>query len=261
MDYVFDSSLGNKNDTSWAVISLLLFLVYPFVGVCMALYLMPCSKHRMFFSLLVGIFGGLLGYTYLPSDVMDITRHFITFKLLLNVNTWSDFLLFESIAQKSDGFFDFFYWNIGHFSDNHQWVGFLSGFLFYFFSVSVLLIWHDIIHTSRNEFLFLCGVFLALSCVYTLNGIRNGNAVALFLYIVSLQIKGYRPKRLWWFVLPCLMHFSMYPLVALYLFAVKCRLRTAKKIALVLILLFPFFQAIAVFLRNFWGFLEVYWRM
>lgn len=251
MDYVFNSSIKNNKDGFWAMISFLLFLLHPLSGTCMALYLMSYSKYRVFLSLLVGMFGGLLGYTYLPSDTMDITRHFITFNMLLNVKTWGEFLLFESLAQKPDGLFDLLYWFMGAFSDSHQWVGFLSGFLFYFFSVSILLIWHDIIHTSRNEFLFLCGVFLALSCVYTFNGVRNGNAIAIFLYIVSLQTREYSSKRLWWLILPCLIHFSMYPIVALYLLAIKCSFRTTKKNALILILLFPFFQLVAGSLSEF----------
>ena len=250
MEYVIDSSAESKKDAPLAVISWLLFLIYPLAGVCMALYLMPCSKYRFSLSLLAGLFGGLLGYTYLPSDAMDITRHFITFKLLLNVKSWDDFLLFETLSQKPDGLFDFLYWMIGHVSDSHQWVGFLSGFLFYFFSVLVLVVWHDVIRATRGEFLFLCGVFLALSCVYTFNGVRNGNAVVIFMYIVVLQAREYRARRLWWLVLPCIMHFSMYPVVALYLLAIKCRFRTAKKISVFLILLFPFFQMAASFLSD-----------
>lgn len=205
-----------------SIFLLFLFLVYPFGAFLLAMYCLSIRKMEKVSILIIVLFAGLLGYTFLPAHTMDITRHYAMFEKMKSAYSISDFIFYESVSEKPDFFLDWVYWIVGQYVvDTHQIVGFLGAACYYGLGLGVILHWRRLLKSSSsfNNFFLLIGLFLSLIPVQEFNGMRQGNAIMLFLFIITIpdeDICGI--KRFLLLIFPCLIHFSLYPIVALYIF-------------------------------------------
>lgn len=200
----------------------LLFCISPFLAALLSLYLIYRKRYVKLGVYIIIIFWGLVGYTFLPADNMDITRHNLNFENLQNISSLQEFIIYQSLSEKPDFILDLVFWGIGKFIKSHQVVGFIGAFCYYGLGLGMLLHWREQLHTksSFNNFILLILMFLALAQVTEFSGMRQGNAILLFLFIITipdeqLSIK----KKCISLLLPCLLHFSMYPLMIFYISA------------------------------------------
>lgn len=232
----------------------ILFILNPFVSSILALFSLYYRVNIKSSYFIIVLFCGLFGYTFLPHYTMDITRHYIAFDLFKDVDSFSDFILLESTNEKPDFALDFLYWIIGKYVKKHQIVGFLGAVIYYGLGLSILLRWRKqlLIKSSLCNFLIPFLMFCALAQVTEFNGMRQGNAILLFLFIITIPnetISLY--KKYFLLLLPCVLHFSMYPIVLLYIFASYLSYRYILIITFFLLISFPVFTPFMVFLKHF----------
>ena len=202
----------------------ILFFICPFGAVCLSFYRLAQRQNIAINLFFIILFFGLLGYTLLPYSTGDLTRHYLMFEDLKQATFFSDFLLYESLSEKPDFFLDILYWLLGKFVDTHQAVGFMGAVIFYSCMLGVILNWCSCFmvfvgdRMYKRVFIYILLAFLALTPVYEFSGMRQGNAILLFLFLVTFPFdKQSEWKRIILLLIPCLLHFSLYPIVALYL--------------------------------------------
>lgn len=229
------------------------FIVSPFLSVLLAVYLIYCKRHVKLSVMIVVAFYGLVGYTFLPIASMDITRHYSNFEELTNVNSFSDFIFYQSLSEKPDLALDFIFWGIGKLINTHQIVGFVGAACYYGLGLGVLLNWRKNLHSksSFNNFLLPSLMFLALAQVTEFSGMRQGNAILLFLLIVTIPDERLEVgKKCFCLIFPCLLHFSMYPLWILYICSCFLNYRVLIIISICLLMSFFFFLPLMSFLMT-----------
>ena len=183
---------------------------------------------------------------------MDILDHYRAFLDLQDYPCFDDFIFYLTVNLKSDSFLYFFYWFIGKFTSVYQVIGFCSAFVLYYLLIQIADKWLDYLHVSKNglAFILLLGSFLALTCIYDFNGMRNATAIVFFVYLIINKEKY--PVSIFWvlLLLDCLIHFSMYPIVGLYL--ISCYLSSKTRIAVVVLLIIGhwFFLPLMEWLMN-----------
>ena len=225
------------------------FILNPFVAFCFSLYLLAKQKYVSICSFICICFAGLFGYTFFPASNMDITRHYVTYDDLTNIVSFSDFIFYESLVEKPDFLIDLVYWLVGKIIDTHQVIGFLGASLYYGLMFGVIKHCCSLFTNNKrqtyNFFLFLLLSFLSLTIIYDFSVMRQGNAILLFLFIIT--IPSYRIselKRVLLLLLPCLLHFSLYPIVFLYLCTYILKRRTIFMLFVCMILCYFFFPII-----------------
>lgn len=222
MDEGSNSTITDKT-ILFASCIIFLFIANPFLGALYALYNLSKRQYTAISFAIAVCFAGLYGYTFLPYSNDDITRHYIIFSKLTSVTSISDLLLYETLSFKPDFLIDIFYYVIGRFSDNHQFVGMLGSSMYYGLLLGVCINWLNQSHADNYEKAFwtiiLC--MLALTPTNEFCGMRQGNANAMLLFFITWP-KFYSFKnyiRILLVILPCLLHFSILPLSLLYLLA------------------------------------------
>ena len=200
---------------------LLCFTLNPFVAFCFSLYLLAKRRWIFISSLVFILFSGLFGYTFLPAYNMDITRHYMIYEELTNIGSLADFVFYESLQDKPDFLLDMVYWWLGKFVNTHQIVGFIGAVFYYGLMLGVIRHFCIIFvneDKAKAAFFYLLFLFLALTTIYEFSGMRQGNAILLFLFIITIPENKISEKcRALLLVLPGLLHFSLYPIVLLYL--------------------------------------------
>jgi len=226
---------GNK------IILILLFLVYPFVAFLSAVFFLSKEQEKVLSSIVIISFFGLLGYSFLPVNTMDITRHYFFFESLKEVFSFSDFILYEAMSENPDFFLDIIYWLLGKCIYTHQIVGFIGAVSYFGLSLGVMCHWWRLTHIKSSKFfILLFFMFLALMPVYEFSGMRQGNANMLFLFLITLPDRDrIKVKQMLLLLFPCLIHFSLYPIVLLYICV--CYLSRKKIFILFSILIIGFF--------------------
>ena len=228
-----------------------LFLINPFLAFCLAVYLLSKQKEALFTTVVIVLFFGLLGYTCLPFSTMDITRHYVMFDKMKQAVSFSDFVFYESLSEKPDFFLDLLYWILGKYVNTHQIVGFLGASIYYGFMVGIIRNWCSALSIKSSKiFLLLLIMFLALIPIYEFSGMRQGNAIMIFLYIITISEMSMLKRGLL-LIIPCLLHFSLYPIVALYICA--CTVKKKKIlwiIALCMMSAFFYFTPLMAWLMN-----------
>ena len=220
----------NRNIFLYRILQIFFFILAPFLTTCVSFYLLVKQRETKVSAFLTVSFFGLLGYTLLPYTTMDLTRHYVVFEKMKEVFSLSDFVLYESISEKPDFFLDFLYWIIGKVIETHQIVGFIGAFLFYAFWIGIILHWRSIF-IMKSDVLALVSFsllfsFLSISPIYEFSGMRQGNAILLFLFIVTIpQDRISEWIRILLLLLPCFLHFSLYPIVILYLCTYRLKRR------------------------------------
>ncbi len=223
------------------IILVLLFIVYPFVAFLSGVFFLSKGQEKVLSFIIITSFFGLLGYSFLPINTMDITRHYVFFESLKEVFTFSDFILYEGTSEKPDFFLDIIYWFLGKCIDTHQIVGFIGAASYFGLSLGVICHWCRLTHVeSSKSFILLFFMFLALMPVYEFSGMRQGNANMLFLFLITMPDRErIKVKQMFLLILPCLIHFSLYPIVILYICA--CYMNRKKIFILVSCLIIGFF--------------------
>lgn len=218
-----------------------LFFINPFLAFCLAVYLLSKQKEALFTTIVIVLFFGLLGYTCLPFSTMDITRHYVMFDKMKQAVSFSDFVFYESLSEKPDFFLDLLYWILGKYIDTHQVVGFLGASIYYGFMVGVIRNWCSALSIKSSKiFLLLLVMFWALIPVYEFSGMRQGNAIMIFLFAITKPDISMLKRGLL-LIISCLLHFSLYPIVALYICACVVKKKTLLIIALCLVAAFFYF--------------------
>lgn len=243
----------NKSNIIEFFLLLLTFIVCPFLSVLLAVYLIYCKRHIKLSAMIVVAFYGLVGYTFLPIASMDITRHYSSFEELTNVSSFSDFIFFQSLSEKPDLALDFIFWGIGKLIKTHQIVGFVGAACYYGFGLGVLLNWRKNLHSksSFNNFLLPSLMFLAMAQITEFSGMRQGNAILMFLYIITFpDDKISSIKKCVLLIFPCLLHFSMYPLALLYICTCLFSRKYLFTISILMLISFFFFIPLMSLLMN-----------
>lgn len=226
------------------------FLINPFLAFCLAVYLLSKQKETLFANIVIVLFFGLLGYTCLPFSTMDITRHYMMFEKMRQAVSFSDFVLYEEFSEKPDFFLDLIYWILGKYIDTHQIVGFLGATIYYGFMIGVIRNWCNVLHLkSPKIFLLLIGMFLALIPLYEFSGMRQGNAIMVFLFAITVSDMSMLRRGLL-LIISCLLHFSMYPVAVLYVCSRTVNKKTLLVISLCLIIAFFYFTPLMHSLMN-----------
>lgn len=227
-----------------------LFLINPFLAFCLAVYLLSKQKEALFTTVVIVLFFGLLGYTCLPFSTMDITRHYVMFDKMKQAVSFSDFVFYESLSEKPDFFLDLLYWTLGKYVNTHQIVGFLGASIYYGFMVGIIRNWCSVLSIQSSKiFLLLLIMFLALIPIYEFSGMRQGNAIMIFLYIITKSEMSMLKRGLL-LIIPCLLHFSLYPIVALYICACMVKKKILWIIALCMMSAFFYFTPLMAWLMN-----------
>lgn len=240
----------NKNALELRLLLVFFFFINPFLAFCLAIYLLTVHKETFFATIVIVLFFGLLGYTYLPYSTMDIIRHYMMFDKLKQAISFSDFVFYESLSEKPDFFLDFLYWILGKYINTHQVVGFLGASIYYGFIVGVIRNWCNALSIKSSKiFLLLLTMFLALIPVYEFSGMRQGNAIVIFLYAITKPDMSMLKRGLL-LIISCLLHFSLYPIVVLYICACVVKKKTLLIIALCLVASFLYFTPLMSLLMN-----------
>jgi hypothetical protein len=203
--------------------ALILFLISPFIGCMFSLYNISKNRFVNISYVLVVLFAGLYGYTYLPYSNDDITRHYQLFKTISSLDTFSDFVLYQAVSFKPDFLIDYLYWIVGHFSDNHQLVGFLGSAMYYGLLLAIIRNWLGLFSQTHYGPAFWCAILSMLALIPTNEfcGMRQGNANALLLFFITWPKFYNFPKlvRILLLILPCLLHFSIFPYILIFVLA------------------------------------------
>lgn len=228
---------GSRNK----IILILLYIVYPFVAFVSAVCFLSKGQEKVLSFIIIISFFGLLGYSLLPVDTMDITRHYVFFESLKEVFSFSDFLLYEGMSEKPDFFLDIIYWLLGKCVGTHQIVGFIGAASYFGLSLGVIRHWCRLTNVEFSTFfILLFFMFLALMPIYEFSGMRQGNANMLFLFLITMPNREkVKIKQILLLLFPCLIHFSLYPIVILYICG--CYLSRRKIFILVSCLIIGFF--------------------
>ena len=243
----------HKNNIIDICLLWVIFILSPFVAALLALYFIYYRRHVRLGVIIIIMFWGLVGYTFLPADTMDITRHNLAFENLKNVNSFADFVFYQSLSEKPDWFLDLVFWGIGKWVYTHQIVGFLGAVCYYGLGLGTLLNWRDQLQTksSFNNFILPVLMFLSLAQVTEFSGMRQGNAILLFLFIVTIpDIRLSIYKKCICLIFPCLLHFSMYPIVLFYICTCFLSRRVLLTIALSLLMFYWYFTPLMASLMN-----------
>ena len=243
----------HKNNIIDICLLWVIFILSPFVAALLALYFIYYRRHVRLGVIIIIMFWGLVGYTFLPADTMDITRHNLAFENLKNVNSFADFVFYQSLSEKPDWFLDLVFWGIGKWIYTHQIVGFLGAVCYYGLGLGTLLNWREQLQTksSFNNFILPVLMFLALAQVTEFSGMRQGNAILLFLFIVTIpDIRLSIYKKCICLIFPCLLHFSMYPIVLFYICTCFLSRRVLLTISLFLLMSYWYFVPLMASLMN-----------
>lgn len=147
-------------------------------------------------------------------------------------------------------FLDLLYWTLGKYVNTHQIVGFLGASIYYGFMVGIIRNWCSVLSIQSSKiFLLLLIMFLALIPIYEFSGMRQGNAIMIFLYIITKSEMSMLKRGLL-LIIPCLLHFSLYPIVALYICACMVKKKILWIIALCMMSAFFYFTPLMAWLMN-----------
>lgn len=230
------------------------FIVSPFLTSLLAFFLCMYGFDRKFNTLLLACFGGLFGYTFIPGESFDIIRHEELFAKFLTLD-FSQFVIYEFSSSKPDFLIELIYWFVGRFIANSQIVGFVSAFFFYYLMLLVIEnSLKNIICRGTPYIYFFCFViFIAVTVTWQFSGVRNGNAVLLFMYLITNNIDYLKRKNQLLLLLPGIVHFSLLPICLLYILCIFLKMKYLQYISVIFILSAPF---ILLILSSLYGILD-----
>ncbi len=173
---------------------------------------------------------------------------------LTNIGSLADFVFYESLQDKPDFLLDMVYWWLGKFVNTHQIVGFIGAVFYYGLMLGVIRHFCIIFvneDKAKAAFFYLLFLFLALTTIYEFSGMRQGNAILLFLFIITIPENKISEKcRALLLVLPGLLHFSLYPIVLLYLCTYWMRKKQVLLVSVCMLIGYFFFIPLMQFVMN-----------
>ena len=220
---------------------IIVFIISPFVASLLAFYFCIHDFDRKFNTLLLACFGGLFGYTFIPGEGFDIIRHEELFNEFLAFD-FSQFVIYELTSPKPDFLIELIYWFVGRIFFNSQIVGFIGAFSFYY--LMLLVIENSLRNVVRQRtpytYFFCVAIFMAITVTWQFSGMRNGNAVLLFMYLITSNINYLKRKNQLLLLLPGIVHFSLLPICILYFLCLFLKRKQLHYISILLILSVPF---------------------
>lgn len=230
------------------------FILSPFLTSLLAFLLCMYDFDRKFNTFLLACFGGLFGYTFIPGEGFDIIRHEELFDNFLTFD-FSQFIIYEFTSSKPDFLIEFIYWLIGRIIVNSQIVGFVGAFSFYYLMLSVIenSLRNIVCRRTPYTYFFCFFIFMAVTVTWQFSGIRNGNAVLLFMYLITSNIDYLKKRNQLLLLLPGIVHFSLLPICFLYFLCVFVKTKYLQYISVIFILSAPF---ILLILSSLYGILD-----
>lgn len=193
------------------VLSLLVFIINPFLSSIYSFYKIVIRRDFYFNSFLFCLFVGLVGYTFnaTPQTEFDLMRVYNNFDIIRNINIYNAIPLFVLNGDLSLATL----WIIGVFTSNAQFVGLISIFLLYYSIIIVVDKWYTLIGLRDNYKLYFISIILIFSMIHPLfwSGIRNSIAFSLLIISVILYFENKKIKSNVFLILSVLNHFSILP--------------------------------------------------
>ena len=244
-----------KNSTilQFRFVLIVVFIACPFAGMLLSICAIVRRHDEKLAISLIILFFGLLGYTFMPLSNDDLPRHYMMFDKLKLAETLPEFIFYQSQSEKPDFFLYLLYWLTGKLVNTHQVVGFLGAICYYGLGLGVILHWRPLLKVQSffYNFLLPAGMFLSLMPVTEFSGMRQGNANMLFLFIVTIpDEKLSKLKRVLLLLFPCLIHFSLWPVVLLYICTFLFRRKMVFMLSLCLLASFFFFVQLMTMLTE-----------
>lgn len=226
----------------------LLFIISPFLTSGVAFVCLASNVDRKFSQFVLSLFLGLYGYLFIPAFDFDLIRHYEYFDNYQG-KTFGEFFFLITLNSRPDILLYSLYWLIGRFSESHQVVGFIGAFPFYLLLLLSIDNFFKIYLPQRTAFTFIVvfAVFMSLTVPWTFSTMRNGNAIALFVFLVSRdrgRLNFWRDAFL--FTLPGLIHFSLFPVSLLYLYSKYFSFKACLTLAITMVLIAPFVEQVLI---------------
>lgn len=214
-----------RTDINNLIISLIIFILNPFLGCLLGLYFLSHKKLIKTSFILIVSFAALYGYTILPYSNDDIVRHYGFFESISQINSLSALFIYLGLTNHPDFGIDLLYWFVGRFTVNHQVVGAIGAALYYGFVLLILYKWLKSFSNINftKSFVITSFALLALIPSNEFCGMRQGvaNAIFIFLILYLSEKKKDSPKSLLYLLIPCIIHFSIIPYLILFLLCLK----------------------------------------
>lgn len=233
---------------------MILFVVYPFSSFVISFLLLANNIDKKFNQLIFASFFGLYGYTFIPGKGFDIVQHYSLFDSFLNTS-FPEFVILLTHNSQPDFILYTIYWLVGKLTINSQIVGLIGAFAFYYLFILIIEnIFRNYLPGRRNlqSYLLLFMMFTACTVPYIFSGMRNGNAVMLFIYLITLKENYRYPyfREVLILILPGLVHFSLFPISIVYLLSKYLSKKGYAIFCGILILLTPFTLDILMYLHG-----------
>lgn len=195
------------------ILTITLFLINPFLSFIFS-GIKSFYKKTKLDIVLFCLFFGIIGFQYIPFVEYDIVRHYEYFHF---INSLSYEGLIDLLLIKPDSGAWLMYYIIGIFTDNHQIIGFISSFIFYFTATVLILKTKNNINKQYSVILFL--LFLSNFQLYSFNGIRNSMAISFFSLSIYKYLKNKKIQSYIYSFLSVIFHVSFLTIVLIFLFS------------------------------------------
>ena len=218
------------------IFNILFLLLNPFLGVIYS-FINNKKINPLLLSLVIATFWGLAGYNLRIQDGTDISLYYAIYNGQIE----------ENITNINIGdFYTTVLFNVLHSLNlSSKYISAVSAF-FYFLFLSFIA---RLIYTSSNKqkfiFIFILLLFTHYPLLFT--GLRYHHAILLYMIAVFSANKNIRISYVC-LLLSLFFHFAMIPLVLLFIFSTKLNFRVVKKIAVIFIILAPFYIYIVEFI-------------
>lgn len=213
-----------ENNIKWCVrlFIIIIFVFCPFLAFLISSILLFKGGDLKFNIFISSLCWGIYGFLYIPECNMDITRHYEMYDSLLSISSFNDFLFWTTLSDKPDYAMYYVFWLLGRLGCTSQSIGFISAFFMYFmlyylaYSMSMLFGYKKM---SFHPICYSLIFFLALTSPYWFSGIRQCNAIFLFVIALVSYYKGTYTRAIIFFIISAVLHFSIYPFVFFFLCA------------------------------------------
>lgn len=241
----YNQSLNNTLEAYLPIITRslvsVIFVIYPFAAFIISLMLTALDFDVKFNRLVVGMFFGLYGFSFIPGVRFDITRHQETYVHYTHMG-FMDFFFSLLVSMRPDFLMELTFLILGKFFINPQMVGFVGAFVFYYFFVAAIDNCFTYIFPFEKTFfryLLIFFMFSAATVTFTFSGIRNGPASMVFLYLLTKGLNLNKKRNILLLFVPGMIHFSMIPIALLYILAFKSSKILAELVSIIIILTIP----------------------
>ncbi|MGG5578474.1 EpsG family protein [Myroides sp. C15-4] len=235
------------------------FILYPFLALLVAFFFIINGEKRTFPIVIISLWFGLYGYTFIPGEGFDFVRHLEMYDSF-SMMSWELFFELMKLSLSFDNLFSYLYFFFGSLGFTNQIVGFIAAFPFY---LLLLLTINNVVNRyikTQHErekgiiFFILFLMSFSLTVPWIFSGIRNANAVMVLLYLISykdFKYSTFRYKIL--FIIPVLLHFSLLPIVVLFVLSQLIKNNSRNLLFWIMVSLFPLLNVLLLGLGKILG--------